>query len=331
MSTWFSNARRRQKQKIQSSGISSRTHPRSGSPMVTSTMASLTPMERWQASPPEDEHVPEFAIVSGAAEMGVSFDPFQFDDSATSLFNFDNSSSHLASSASSFGSKASETSDGASSAWSYHSSGEGGLPFPLLSKTHKPRRGRARQRSRGEFHYQCTFCAQSFKKRHDWSRHEKSVHLCLDSWVCTPSLSEVQQSFELPSSDCPFCDELFPTPAHWEEHEFEVCSSKPTRERSFRRKDHLWQHLRKFHGCTKTPVPDLEAWRESGSNVMSRCGFCGCSLSSWTSRTEHLADHFKEGARMDQWEGDWGLDVYTMEVLRDAVLPSQRAVGDVSV
>ncbi|OBT75237.1 hypothetical protein VF21_05598, partial [Pseudogymnoascus sp. 05NY08] len=115
MSTWFSNARRRQKQKIQSSGISSKSHARSGSPMVTSTIASLTPMERWKASPPEDEHVSELpiqnAIASGATELGASFDPFQFDGSAMNLFNFDESSSHLASSASSFGSKASETSD----------------------------------------------------------------------------------------------------------------------------------------------------------------------------------------------------------------------------
>ncbi|KAJ5478190.1 hypothetical protein N7530_003699 [Penicillium desertorum] len=335
ISTWFANARRRQKQKIQSAGLSSTSRTRSGSPMVSSTLSSLTPMERWQASPPEDEPVPEAAIqnaiASGSIESDDSIDPFQLDGSAMDFFNFDESSSHLASSVSSIGSKASETSDSASSAWSYHSSADAGLPFPLLPKQTKPKRIRARQRAAVDYHYQCTFCTQSFKKKHDWARHEKSVHLTLDSWVCTPNLNDVQRAFELQFSECPFCDVLFPTPAHWEEHEFQVCADKPVQERTFSRKDYLWQHLRKFHSCTKVPVSDLGAWRGSGVNVESRCGFCGCSLSTWSARAEHLAGHFKKGSRMDQWEGDWGLDASALSVLRNAVLPSQRAIANMSI
>ncbi|KAJ5505899.1 Homeodomain [Penicillium expansum] len=330
ISTWFANARRRQKQKIQSAGLSSTSRTRSGSPMVTSTLSSLTPMERWQASPPDDEPVPEAAIQTAIASSSIesdgSIDPFQLDRSTMDFFNFDQTSSHLASSVSSIGSKASETSDSASSAWSYHSSADTGLPFPLLPKQTKPKRIRGRQRPAGDYHYQCTFCTQSFKKKHDWARHEKSVHITLDSWICTPNINDVQQAFELQLSECPFCDFLSPTPAHWEEHEFQVCADKPAQERSFSRKDYLWQHLRKFHGCTKAPVADLEAWRGSGANVESRCGFCGCSLSTWSARAEHLTDHFKKGSRMDQWEGDWGLDASALSVLRNAVLPSQRAV-----
>ncbi|KAJ5871726.1 Homeodomain [Penicillium soppii] len=327
LSTWFANARRRQKQKLQSSGLASTSRTRASSPMVKGTLASLTPMERWQASPPDDEPVPEAAIqnaiMSGSIESEHSFDPFQLDGSRMDMFNFDESSSHLATSVSSVGSKASETSESGSSAWSHHSSGETGLSFQL-SKPSKPKRIRGRQRPSGNYQYRCTFCAQSFKKKHDWSRHEKSVHLALDSWVCTPNLNNVQQSFDLQSSECAFCDVLFPTPAHWEEHEFNVCVEKPVQERTFSRKDYLWQHLRKFHSCTKPPVPDLDAWRGSGTNVQSRCGFCGCSLSTWPARAEHLAEHFKKGSQMDEWEGDWGLDASTMSVLRNAVLPSQR-------
>lgn len=330
ISTWFANARRRQKQKIQSSGVSSTSRTRAGSPMVKSTLASLTPMERWQASPPEDEPVPETAIQnaisSDSIDLDSCFDPFQFDLSGMDFFDFGESSSHLASSVSSIGSKASETSDSGSSAWSYHSSGETGLSSQL-PKESKPKRIRGRQRTTGDYHYQCTFCAQSFKKKHDWSRHEKSVHLTLESWICTPDLSNVEQSFDLQSSECAFCDVLFPTPAHWDEHDFNVCVDKPIKERSFSRKDYLWQHLRKFHGCTKPPISDLDAWRGSGANVKSRCGFCGCSLSTWTARAEHLAAHFKKGSRMEEWEGDWGLDAATMSILRNVVLPSQRFAG----
>jgi hypothetical protein len=332
ISTWFANARRRQKQKIQAGGLCSTSRTRSGSPMVTSTLSSLTPMERWQASPPEDEAVPELAIqnaiASGSIESDDSIDPFQLDRSTMDFFNFDESSSHLASSVSSIGSRVSETSDSASSAWSHHSSADTGLPFPLPPKQTKPKRIRGRQQA--VYHYQCTFCTQSFKKKHDWARHEKSVHLTLDSWICTPNLNDVQQAFEVQISECLFCDVAFPTPAHWEEHEFQICADKPAQQRSFSRKDYLWQHLRKFHGCTKAPVADLEAWHGSGANVQSRCGFCGCSLSTWSARTEHLAGHYKKGSRMNQWEGDWGLDASVLCVLRNAVPPSQRVMINMS-
>ncbi|KAJ6089850.1 hypothetical protein N7467_005066 [Penicillium canescens] len=331
ISTWFANARRRQKQKIQSSGLGSRSRTRAGSPMITSTLPDMTPMERWQASPPEDEPVPEAAIqnaiASGSIESDGTIDPFKLDSSAMDFLDFDESSSHLASSVSSIGSRASESSDSASSAWSYHSSGDTSLPFPLLPKQSKPRRIRGRSRGGSENHvYQCTFCTRSFKKKHDWTRHEKSVHITLDSWVCTPNLTELQQYFDLQPSECPFCDVLFPVPTHMEEHEFHVCADKSVGERSFSRKDYVWQHLRKFHSCTKIPVSDLDAWRGSGANVKSSCGFCGCRLSTWTARVDHLADHFKNGSRMHQWEGDWGLDSSAMGVLRNAILPFERAV-----
>jgi hypothetical protein len=331
ISTWFANARRRQKQKIQSAGSSSRSRTRSGSPMVTSTLSFMTPMERWQASPPEDEPIPEAAIQnaisSSTTESDNSIDPFLFEGSAMDFFNFDESSSHLASSASSVGSKASATSDSASSAWSYHSTGDTGLPFPSLPKS-KPRRIRGRRPAVSDHQYQCTFCTQSFKKKHDWARHEKSVHLTLDSWVCIPDLSDIQRMFDLQPPECPCCDVRFPAPVHWEEHEFQVCAEKSIAERSFSRKDYLWQHLRKFHGCTKLPVSDLEAWRGEGASVESRCGFCGCSLLTWSARAEHLAGHFRKGSRMGQWEGDWGLDTYALGILRNAVLPSQRDLVD---
>ncbi|KAJ5089626.1 Homeodomain [Penicillium argentinense] len=329
VSTWFANARRRQKQKIQSSNQTSTSRSRAGSPLITSTLSSvMSPMERWKASPPEDEPVPESAIQDAIAldveDPSPAMDPFHFDGNAMDLFNFDETSSHLASSASSFGSRASETSESVSSTWSYQSGGEGNMPFPLLPKTPSARRQRRKRPSRDEGQYECTFCTSCFSKRHDWARHEKSVHLQLDSWICTPNLAALQQQFCASIAECPFCDASYPTPAHWEEHEFHICAEKPTAERSFSRKDYLLQHLRKFHACAKSPALDLDAWRGSGGNVQSRCGFCDCSLPTWATRAEHIAAHFKKGARMAQWNGDWGLDVSAMSILRSAVLPSQR-------
>lgn len=325
ISTWFANARRRQKQKIQIANTTSTTRTRAGSPLVTSTLSSLTPMERWKASPPEDEPATESAIQDAlASEMDIAMNSFDYDISTMDLFDFDQASSHLPSSASSFGSRASETSESISSAWS-HNSGDESLPFPLLPKSSRSRRRRADQSSDGNV-FQCTFCTRSFKKRHDWARHEKSVHISFENWICAPDLNWLQQNQAGVVAECSCCETVLPDSAHWEEHEFHVCAAKPMTERSFSRKDYLWQHLRKFHGCTKTPIPDLEAWRGTGSHVESRCGFCDSRFSTWNERTDHLARHFKDGMRMDQWVGDWGLNTSAMAILRHAILPNQRSL-----
>ena len=310
--------------------------------MPTSTLTDLNPMERWQASPPEDEPVPETAIQQAIASISfetannfgtdISWSGAAF--AAGQLSNNRRASSRIASSVSSLDSRASEISSesSASTAWSYRSVSDDIPPFPLLpSRQRSGRSSRGRQRRSGSNptqQFQCTFCMQSFKKKHDWCRHEKSVHLPLDRWICTPNLVDVQPLSDINSrpSECSFCNDHSPDPTHWKEHEFHICAEKPLDERSFTRKDYLWQHLRKFHSCTKLPVADLDIWRDetSGSNLQSRCGFCGSSLATWTERVDHLALHFKEGCRMEQWEGGWGLDASALSVLRNAVLPSQR-------
>ena len=322
ISTWFANARRRQKQKLHSSTLPQII--RAGSP-APGKMESMTPMERWQASPPEDEAVPESviqnAIAAGPMQSNVSDSPLM-DTAGVDLWNLEEMSSQMTSSASSLGSRlsdASVSSESALSARSYQS-GEF-LPFPLLPRRSGTRRRRRRQeQGDDENQYQCTFCTQSFKRKHDWYRHEKSVHLPLESWVCTPDLSELQQPGLLPF-ECRFCEAPFPADTHWDEHEFHICARKPIADRSFSRKDHLLQHLRKFHGCTK--VPEIETWRQ-GANIHSRCGFCDCSLATWHERADHLADHFKAGLRMHQWVGDWGLDSSAMSILRNVIMPSER-------
>ncbi|KAK1146922.1 hypothetical protein N8T08_002249 [Aspergillus melleus] len=177
ISTWFANARRRQKQKQQqrenpNPPASSARIFRAGSPMPSSSWASMTPLERWQASPPEDDPVPESTIRDAIASTtpapaqgsepqsqnrppsASSQDDFSFffsspqfdmdldlDLGGTALDTFLNlddheTSSHLDSSVSGFGSRRSDvSSDSISSAWSLQS--DGGVPLPNKDKTNR--------------------------------------------------------------------------------------------------------------------------------------------------------------------------------------------------
>ncbi|KAL5339959.1 hypothetical protein BJX70DRAFT_136599 [Aspergillus crustosus] len=330
ISTWFANARRRSKQQRQAE--SSTRIFRAGSPMPASDVALMTPMERWKASPPDEEPVSEDVIQEAIASTSVQLESAGQSQQAlvesplTEVSSGFEGYSHP-SPLSSFGIMRSDASDSSSSAWSYQS-GDG--PIRSRPTPRRPSAGRrgGRKRVVDDGRYQCTFCTQTFKKKHDWSRHEKSVHLPLDVWMCTPNLDELDDS--IPFSECRFCGHQPPTPEHWEAHDFRACASKPLPDRSFSRKDYLWQHLRKFHGCTRYPVPDLDVWRSSQSEIRSRCGFCPSLLPSWSARADHLATHFKEGCRMAQWIGDWGLEPSILSSLRNAVLPIDRGLSRAS-
>ncbi|KAL3481273.1 hypothetical protein BJX99DRAFT_243884 [Aspergillus californicus] len=323
ISTWFANARRRRKQQQQAES-STRLY-RAGSPMPTSNAALMTPMERWQSSPPDEEPVPEAlireAIESASGGPNASGRPIHIESPTTDLSSGLEDSSH-ASSISSFGA-GTDASDSSLSAWSYQSGDRPSRSRPHSRRPSGGRRG-GRKRVVEDGRYQCTFCVQTFKKKHDWSRHEKSVHLPLDVWICTPNLSKLEPIHA--SQECRFCENPLPTQEHWEGHDFSECATKPQTERSFSRKDYLWQHLRKFHGCTRYPVQDLDAWRSSQNEIRSRCGFCTVLLPSWSARADHLATHFKEGSRMSQWVGDWGFDSSVLASVRNAVLPIQRSL-----
>ncbi|KAF9885919.1 hypothetical protein FE257_012209 [Aspergillus nanangensis] len=354
ISTWFANARRRQKHKADTAVTAAAPEliHRAGSPMPirqtdssNGQWPSMTPLERWQASPPEDDHVPESAIKDAIAATNPSTSAIFLDDE-TGLSSFDENFLSLAETSSpvigSFRSEASSSESTSSSAWGHYSVSDSGSASFSNSRAQRPiqrrhpssspvpsSRSSSRPRTAHHHHhsppqqYQCTFCPKSFKKRTDWYRHEKTVHITLDKWICTPSLSDLfpNASDNSLNEECRFCSQTPTTLSHWDEHDFRTCAERPPSERSFTRKDHLWQHLRKFHGCTKTPVARLDAWRdETQGYVRSRCGFCGSEMSSWAERGDHLAEHFRKGARMDQWTGDWGLDEDVLKIVRNASL-----------
>lgn len=164
--------------------------------------------------------------------------------------------------------------------------------------------------------FQCTFCWQSFRKRYDWVRHERSIHLPrLDSWICRVPLP-ADQSFlvwRAGSSvpQCIFCGHPSPTHEHIQSHEFQSCFERPESERTFTRKDHLWQHLHKFHRCRKWEgwKMDLNLLQHRQDTVYSRCGFCQMNMSSWDERIQHLASHFRHGASQADWVGGSGVQL----------------------
>ncbi|CAI6097744.1 unnamed protein product [Clonostachys chloroleuca] len=330
ISTWFSNARRRQKQRIQPVIRAKSPRPFDKDSEASNSTLGLTPFERWQASPPDEEPIPESVIRDALGSLkDESFfkdDSFADNISPRDKFTADDVVSRHHS-VSSFDSGSHITSASSSSVWSCQSSRDSNFAYPVASARRRRRtslKHERRDKEEGNLRFQCTFCTKSFKKKHDWVRHEKTIHLPQDSWICTPDLNSLRQRM-VAGLDCPFCDARDSGPEHWEEHEFHICAMKPSSERLFTRKDHLWQHLRKFHGWSKGLPADLDKWQFSEGSVESRCGFCGCVMSDWTERASHLADHFKNGMRMAQWEGDWGLNESALSLLRGAVLPAQRA------
>ncbi|KAJ5747871.1 uncharacterized protein N7511_009567 [Penicillium nucicola] len=144
----------------------------------------------------------------------------------------------------------------------------------------------------------CTFCCDKFKSKYDWVRHEKSLHLNLETWVCAPHGGCVI----LPSTGrvhCAYCNQLDPSANHLEQHDYSACKRQ---NRIFKRKDHLIQHLRLAHRLETMPL--IDDWKHVVTDFPSRCGFCGGRMSTWDERANHLTLHFREGRNMASWKGD---------------------------
>jgi hypothetical protein len=65
----------------------------------------------------------------------------------------------------------------------------------------------------------------------------------------------------------------------------------------------------------------MEKWQSRITEIKSRCGFCGIVVQTWKDRVDYLAGHFKNGASMAQWQGDWGFDPPIQEQVENAVPP----------
>ncbi|ESZ95442.1 hypothetical protein SBOR_4183 [Sclerotinia borealis F-4128] len=323
ITNWLANARRRGKSRstITPPTVGNHANAMDIPRKATPALEHMNPLERWAHSPPE--HEPASATAIAKAVTASSFDSgldspytsYGDDGSNRSLYNASSTSS-LGTSHSSAGSFA--------SAYSHRSRGSFGS-FGSFGKTGKRRRRRqapkpAKTMAAGPARtFQCTFCTESFKTKHDWQRHEKSLHLSLERWICCPN-GPIQYNKEYERPACVYCDHPNPPAGHAEVHNHSSCTEKPIGERTFYRKDHLRQHLNLVHDV-KFVGWSMEAWKALTPEIRSRCGFCGIVMDSWTARVDHLAEHFKSGRSMADWKGDWGFEPQILNIVENGIPP----------
>ncbi|KAL2795463.1 hypothetical protein BJX66DRAFT_336811 [Aspergillus keveii] len=324
VSNWFNNARR-------SKGRVSRARQQCHD-KVNRDASCLSPLERWKNSPPETEAAATSDIIRALEEHASSS---LYNDGAIQppcllkdLCSSNSSSASLlipkALSADIF-----EHSQSSGSDLDFKSNVEARYQRPPTPVPSRRRRNRVRPfkklkgQGQGPRPYQCTFCADSFPTKYDWQRHEKALHLPVDRWVCAPRGSvlelEDDNNGNIKAQLCVFCRALYPTPEHLARHNFFTCYSKPIDERLFFRKDHLKQHLKLTHNASW--LPSMEAWLDTRNAIVSRCGFCSATFSAWDERVEHIAEHFKAGAKMAQWKGDWGFEPEVEKEVQNAMPP----------
>ena len=334
ITNWLANARRRGK--VQPPRSTS-PHPGNFSSRVgsvdipqrrgTPALETMNPLQRWAHSPPEHEPASVTAIAravtasSSGASSGLN-SPFSHH------YTDDGSSRSI--SASSWGT--SHSSNG-SSAYSYGSRNSwgsfGSAAFSNRSHRRRRRRAGAQKTKDGQTDlqaplktFQCTFCTETFRTKHDWQRHEKSLHLSLERWVCAPHGSRAVNP-ETGQMSCVFCGIEDPDDMHMEAHNHSTCQERALEERTFYRKDHLNQHLRLVHNV-KFMDWSMKSWKVATPEIRSRCGFCGIVMDTWTIRVDHLAEHFKTGYSMADWKGDWGFEVPVLDMVENSIPPCMR-------
>ncbi|CAI6282370.1 unnamed protein product [Periconia digitata] len=151
--------------------------------------------------------------------------------------------------------------------------------------------------------FYCTFCQKRFPSLTDWMKHEQSVHMPAELWICCPRTGDFPER-------CPFCAKKDPSPSHLADHNYLACQSKPLSERTFAQQDAFLQHINQEHKVSPDQKPLrlselLEAWRHPlplkfGHQAL-HCGFCGQVFPTYRERTEHVATHFTAGLDMMSW------------------------------
>ncbi|KAK5108550.1 hypothetical protein LTR62_008207 [Meristemomyces frigidus] len=350
IANWLANARRRRK-------ATDRNRPRvCASPSLRpSTPAlmipgaeekpweELNPLQRWQNSPPEHEPAAFENIAKAVASSDLPDDSASTSPSSAGRHKkssngsgFSNFRAPSTTSLDTSGAQSSSLSQ-SSAAFSQGSSQSlgsfGSFNSSLAGKRDRRRRRRptilASQRYSDDKKrmFQCTFCTDTFKSKYDWTRHEKSLHLSLEKWICHP-VGPVRLDPATGEKKCVYCEAQNPSDDHLEEHNHRQCEDKGLDARTFYRKDHLRQHLRLMHGCSM--IASIETWQATIVNINSRCGFCGQRFTVWQERVDHLTAHFKAGVRMREWKGCRGLDPAVAAQVTNAMPPYLIGMESVS-
>ncbi|KAF5858672.1 hypothetical protein ETB97_003887 [Aspergillus alliaceus] len=333
--TWFANARRRDKvRSVPPCGPSPSPIGAINIPGQHS-ISLMTPLERWKYSPPENEPAATINIIRALSERPSESHPIlpphtshlsshSSEHGLTEDSNCDISGVFPAPSVSSVDTGRSSTSNFSSKSAFSHGSSAGMGPEKRKGRRRRQHRKPtnfantfAQNKTRAYRRFQCTFCADSFSTKYDWQRHEKSLHLPLETWNCSPFGGIVPLNGK---TVCAFCLVPDADNNHLHSHNYLSCQEKDPRERTFYRKDHLNQHLRFVHNV-KFNHASMGSWKSSITDIKSRCGFCDAGLSTWDGRVAHLAEHFKNGADMRQWQGDWGFEPSVQSRVANAMPP----------
>lgn len=280
----------------------------------------LSPMQRWQDSPPEVEAASLAAIADALKNTLPSLG-----SSSGSSRNRYKANRRQAAYSTSGGTSISSISTGSSRSTTPNRGHRTRSRRTYVAKS-AASRGRHGLSGANEERrlFQCTFCCDSFRTKYDWARHETSLHLSLEKWVCSPHGGAVI-SQATGRRHCAYCNMLDPTSEHLEAHGHSVChSSGGTHE--FSRKDHLVQHLRLVHRLNTLPI--INDWKVEAAPMMSRCGFCNMKMHTWKQRADHLSTHFNEGKTMDDWQGGHGfepaIEAQVMNALPPYTLGTER-------
>ncbi|KAG9562208.1 hypothetical protein KCU71_g7674, partial [Aureobasidium melanogenum] len=335
INTWLANARRRGKVGVKNKAtLDGLPHTTTTSLPPTAAIgipgsteieinkwSDMNPLERWKHSPPQNEPAP-FNAIADALGRGDLPDYAEESSSPSSLgwqglgSSRDDSRSSNRRAASVTSLERSTSNSAASSAACLNGRKERRrrrkMPGPVLKK---PSNDKNVKKDRI---YQCTFCTDTFITKYDWQRHEKTLHLSLEKWICCPLGPETLDPVT-GKTICAYCCAPEPTKDHIESHNHRQCLDKGFEGRTFYRKDHLRQHLRLVHELKL--LPHMEDWKTTLSNINSRCGFCSQRFSVWSERNDHLAAHFKDGAKMSDWKGCRGLDPPIAALVSSAMPP----------
>ncbi|KAL2829316.1 hypothetical protein BJY01DRAFT_255066 [Aspergillus pseudoustus] len=287
----------------------------------------LDPMERWRNSPPEEEPalIPDIlnalegagnSLVTDNTNAGDAFRHYRRAPSTTSG----------ESGASSRGSQQSVHSNSSSRSALGPKENRGSI-----RKRKSASRGKKQSSTNEMRRYCCTFCCDRFRSKYDWARHEKSLHVTLEAWHCAPFGTVVPDlaSSSMKGTSCAFCGADNPDAEHLTQHAATACQDDSGARRSFRRKDHLAQHLRLVHSVSS--CPDIDSWKIGRSAVSSRCGLCDQRLATWEERIDHLAEHFRTGQTMADWVGEHEFPVDFAALVSNALPPYLIALESHSI
>lgn len=192
-----------------------------------------------------------------------------------------------------------EMSQSRSSAPSLYSASSHASYSSIGSRTRRRGRKRFSERAKPypgpETKFFCTFCWKGFKNRYSWSRHEESVHVVQIQWICC---SRDHEGID----ECIFCGHSNPDNEHLRSHNYLSCKSRSPENRTFDRKDLLFQHLKRFHHIQSRDrqLQLASLWVRKlpllgAANPALRCAFCKRQFQSWKARCDHVIEHFEDG------------------------------------